>query len=126
MGELGPHLNEQVFVCEFFFVAFFKIVFILLSLAFLFYIPRVLWKILSQRSGLDLESLVESANNYRSLEKIEHKHVYMKYLISNIDQYVDDQRRYDVNRKLNRMKSLLLLILPVSNFAINTQPNCNQ
>lgn len=36
----------------------------------------------------------------------------MKYLVKNIDQYVDDRRRYEPNRNKNRLVRIMATILP--------------
>ena len=45
--------------------------FILLIQSFLFHFPRVLWTVLSSKSGLDIGSLVQAARSYQSSESIE-------------------------------------------------------
>lgn len=74
--------------------------------------PRILWKSFSLRSGLDLSDLVDAASNYKSADKFEEREKYMRYLVTNIDQYVDDPRRYDENRPLNIIKRTLIILMP--------------
>ena len=83
--------------------------FILLFQALAFYMPRIFWRSMSRRSGLDINDLVNAAYNYKSVEHHQERNKHMIYLVSNIDQYVDDQRRYDTNRpKNNPLKRLIL------------------
>ncbi|KAL7675036.1 hypothetical protein ACOME3_001304 [Neoechinorhynchus agilis] len=66
--------------------------FILLLQAFSFYLPHIAWRTLSRRSGIDIKDLVEAAASYKSVEKFEKRKTLMNYLVSTIDQYVDDPR----------------------------------
>ncbi len=59
-----------------------------------------------------MSDLVEAANNYKSADKFDNRKKYMDYLVTNIDQYVDDKRRYDHNRSLNKVKNVLLQLIP--------------
>ena len=67
--------------------------FILLSQAFFFYIPHIAWRALSRRSGIDVRDIVEAASNYKSVDKYETRQKYMSYMLTAVDQYVDDPRR---------------------------------
>ncbi len=69
--------------------------FVLIIQAFLFYMPRVFWTSLAGKGGLYLSDLVQAARNYKSGDKFYKKTSYMEYLVLNIDQFVDDQRRWD-------------------------------
>lgn len=69
--------------------------FILLFQAFLFYMPRVFWTSFSGKGGLYLQDLVEAARSYKNHDKFYKKGSYMEYLVLNIDQFVDDQRRWE-------------------------------
>lgn len=69
--------------------------FILLFQAFLFYMPRVFWTSFSGKGGLYLSDLVDAARNYKNHDKFYKKGSYMEYLVLNIDQFVDDQRRWE-------------------------------
>ncbi len=86
--------------------------FILLFQALAFYMPRILWRSASRRSGLDISDLVESAYNYKSADKYEEREKHMDYLCRNIDQYVDDPRRYDEHRPINIIKRFLGFAVP--------------
>ena len=94
------------------FFLFQKVSFLLLFQAFLFYLPRIFWRTMSTRSGLDMCDLIEAANNYKSADKFDNRRKYMDYMVTNIDQYVDDERRYDVNRPLNKVKIGLQYMIP--------------
>jgi len=72
--------------------------FVLIIQAFLFYMPRVFWTSLAGKGGLYLSDLVQAARNYKNGDKFYKKATYMEYLVLNIDQFVDDQRRWDQAR----------------------------
>ena len=80
--------------------------------AFVFYMPRIFWRSMSKRSGLDLTDLVNSAHNYKSAENFNEREKHITYMVSNIDQYVDDSRRYDKNRPVSPIKQCLACIVP--------------
>lgn len=71
--------------------------FILLIQALFLYIPRILWRLLTARAGLDMRDLVEAAHSYKSVEKFDNKKKIMEYIVQNIDQYASNPRR--VTRK---------------------------
>ncbi|CAF0950621.1 unnamed protein product [Rotaria sp. Silwood1] len=62
--------------------------FILLFQAFLFYFPRVVWRTLNIKSGLDLVNLVDAAVKYEQVEQYESRDRIMSYLIINIERYI--------------------------------------
>lgn len=55
---------------------------------------------------------VEAAHNYKSADKFDNRKTYMSYLVKNIDQYVDDNRRYENSRSKNRATRCLMTGLP--------------
>jgi len=67
--------------------------FILLVQALLLYIPRIMWRLLTARAGLDMRDLVEAAHSYKTVEKFESKKNIMEYIVQNIDQYASNPRR---------------------------------
>lgn len=89
--------------------------FILLSQAFFFYIPHIAWRALSRRSGIDVRDIVEAASNYKSVDKYESRQKYMTYMLTAVDQYVDDpRRRKEARRSLLLLKRLLSGICCIS------------
>jgi len=68
--------------------------FIILLMAMFFYLPRLIWRALSVRSGIDLLDLVEAADDTKKLkdEKNDHEQL-IQYIVDTIDMYVDDARR---------------------------------
>ncbi|CAF2504632.1 unnamed protein product [Rotaria sp. Silwood2] len=62
--------------------------FILLFQAFLFYFPRVVWRTLNMKSGLDLVNLVDAAIKYEQVEQYESRDRIMSYIIINIERYI--------------------------------------
>ncbi|CAF3581906.1 unnamed protein product [Rotaria sp. Silwood1] len=88
--------------------------FILLFQAFLFFIPYVLWRVLSQRSGVDIRDIVEAASNYKRANDEKQRERLMKFIISVIDQYVDDPRRQPNNRETIWWKKCFLVFFPSS------------
>lgn len=63
-------------------------------MAMFFYLPRLIWRALSVRSGIDLLDLVEAADDTKKLkdEKNDHEQL-IQYIVDTIDMYVDDARR---------------------------------
>jgi innexin len=72
--------------------------FILLLEAFLFYVPHIIWRAFVRRSGIDMRDLVESASSYKSVDKCDSRAKYMTYMITALDQYVNDPRRTEKYR----------------------------
>jgi hypothetical protein len=67
--------------------------FILLIQAIFLYIPRIMWRVLTARAGLDMRDLIEAAHSYKSVEKYQNKEKIMEYIVHNIDQYASNPRR---------------------------------
>ncbi|UJR21619.1 hypothetical protein I4U23_024697 [Adineta vaga] len=67
--------------------------FILLLMALFFYLPRLIWRTLSIRSGIDLLDIVETADDTRKMEKFDEREELLNYIVDTIDMYVDDSRR---------------------------------
>ncbi|CAF0883770.1 unnamed protein product [Rotaria sordida] len=88
--------------------------FILLFQAFFFFAPYVLWRALSQRSGIDVRDIVEAATNYKKSTDDKQREQLMKYMVSIIDQYVDDPRRQSNNREKLWWKKCFLVFFPSS------------
>ncbi len=86
--------------------------FVLLFQALLFYMPRIFWRTFSVKAGLNICDLVEAARNYKNANNFQKRSTYMKYLIQNIDQYVDDDRRYEGHRSKNRIGRLIEQCIP--------------
>jgi hypothetical protein len=60
---------------------------ILLSLAFMFLLPRFLYRFLSKQSGLDILNLADAAINYMSVEKFDKRRRILLYLANSIHFY---------------------------------------
>ena len=75
-------------------------------MAFIFYLPRIVWRSFSIRAGLDICDLIDAANSYKSADKFTNRDNYMKYIVQNIDQFVDDDRRYDDKRRVYKHSSV--------------------
>ncbi len=67
--------------------------FILLFQAFLFYLPRLLWRALSSKSGISISNVVQAARSYQSSEKFQDRDKIMLYMAKSIDQYSYTRRR---------------------------------
>ncbi|CAF1214199.1 unnamed protein product, partial [Didymodactylos carnosus] len=92
--------------------------FILLFQAFLFYFPRIVWRTLNVKSGLDLVNLVDAAIKYEQVEQFESRERIMSYLIINIERYIAaraqlTRRRFE--RPLYCFRKFLRLFLFCSN-----------
>ena len=80
--------------------------------ALLFYMPRIFWRTMSIKAGLNICDLVDAARNYKSASNYKNRLSFMSYLIKNIDQYVDDDRRYENNRSKNRLLRIVNKCVP--------------
>lgn len=70
--------------------------FLLLFQAILCYIPRLVWRTLNVRSGLDIVNLVDAAIKYESVDKFSDREKIMAYIIRNIERYIGARRsRYE-------------------------------
>lgn len=67
---------------------------ILLVQAFLFYIPCLIWRLFSDRSGININNLVEAAETIQNALYPERRDKTIKYMIRHLDHYLDYQREY--------------------------------
>ena len=74
-------------------------------MALFFYLPRLIWRALSLRSGIDLLDIVVAADDTTSMKKFDEHDQLRKYIVDTIDMYVDDARR-QIDAE-NRQRSLL-------------------
>jgi innexin len=88
--------------------------FILLFEAFFFFLPYALWRMLCQRSGIDIRDIVEAATNYKKATDEKKREQLMKFMVAVIDQYVDDPRRQSNNRETLWWKKFFLIFFPSS------------
>lgn len=64
--------------------------------AILCYIPRIIWRTLNVRSGLDIINLVDAAIKYESVDKFSDRDKIMEYIVRNIERYIGARRsRYE-------------------------------
>ena len=70
--------------------------FLLLFQAMLCYIPRIIWRSLNVKSGLDLINLVDASLKYESVDKFGDREKIMAYIINNIERYIGARKsRYE-------------------------------
>jgi hypothetical protein len=70
--------------------------FLLLFQAILCYIPRIIWRTLNIKSGLDIVNLVDAAIKYESVDKFGDRERIMAYIIKNIERYIGARKsRYE-------------------------------
>lgn len=70
--------------------------FLLLFQAILCYIPRIIWRTLNVRSGLDIVNLVDAAIKYESVDKFCDREKIMEYIVKNVERYIGARRsRYE-------------------------------
>jgi hypothetical protein len=70
--------------------------FLLLFQAILCYIPRIIWRTLNIKSGLDIINLVDAAIKYESVDKFGDRERIMAYIIKNIERYIGARKsRYE-------------------------------
>jgi innexin len=84
--------------------------FILLLMGLSLYIPRVIWRVLSVRSGIDLLDLVEAADDSRKMsEDASNREHLITFIVDTLHMYVDDARRQQDSE--NRQRSPLVKVL---------------
>ncbi|ESO01359.1 hypothetical protein HELRODRAFT_100634 [Helobdella robusta] len=66
---------------------------ILLVQAFFFYVPHVLWKNCSGKSGLDLNSIVVAGESFLATETAEVRDKTVSYMISQMDRYLAEAKK---------------------------------
>ena len=70
--------------------------FLLLFQAILCYIPRIIWRTLNIKSGLDIINLVDAAIKYENVDKFGDRERIMAYIIKNIERYIGARKsRYE-------------------------------
>lgn len=68
--------------------------FIILLMAIFFYFPRLIWRALSVRSGIDLMDIISAAGDTKKMnDNTAERNRVIKYIVDTIDMYVDDARR---------------------------------
>lgn len=65
-------------------------------------------------SGIDIRDIVEAATNYKKANDEKQRERLMKFIVSVIDQYVDDPRRQSNNRENVWWKKIFLVYSPSS------------
>ncbi|UJR27563.1 hypothetical protein I4U23_008845 [Adineta vaga] len=79
--------------------------FIILLMALFFYLPRLFWRSLSVRSGIDLLDIIEAAGETRTVKDFDDRDQLIKYMVDTIDMYVDDARRQaDAEKRQTSLK----------------------
>ncbi|CAF0782868.1 unnamed protein product [Adineta ricciae] len=104
-----PHARQETSIRYYQWIPF-----ILLFQAFFFFLPYVLWRVLCQRSGIDIRDVVEAAANYKKSTDEKQREQLMNFMVSIIDQYVDDPRRQSDNRETVWWKKCFLMFFPSS------------
>lgn len=68
--------------------------FLLVIKAFIFYMPRISWKLFGSKSGIQLSDLVESSFDYKlPTTDAVHRQMCLDFVVDSIDQYCNDHRR---------------------------------
>lgn len=62
-------------------------------MALFFYLPRLIWRTLSVRSGIDLLDIVVAAADTKKMDEFADRDQVVMYIVETIDMYVDDARR---------------------------------
>jgi hypothetical protein len=70
--------------------------FLLLFQAILCYMPRIFWRTMNVRSGLDLVNLVDASLKYDNVDKFHDRDKIMSYIVRNVERYIGARRsRYE-------------------------------
>jgi len=67
---------------------------VLLLQSFLFFLPCCLWRVFADRSGINVNNLVEAADTIQNALYPERRDKTIKYMIRHLDHYLDYQREY--------------------------------
>lgn len=67
---------------------------VLLVQGFLFFLPCVIWRVFSSRSGINIHNLVESSETIQNALYPERRDKTIKYMIRHLDHYLEYQREY--------------------------------
>lgn len=67
---------------------------VLLAQAVLFYVPCLFWRVLNDRSGINVNNLVEAAETIQNALYPERREKTIKYMIRHLDHYLAYQRDY--------------------------------
>ena len=62
--------------------------------AILFYFPRIIWRCLNVKSGLNLVNIVDAAIKYENVDKFNDRDKIMSYIISNIERYIGARKNH--------------------------------
>jgi hypothetical protein len=104
-----PHAETTRYERKIFFILNFKIFvmiiigmlkyyqwspFILLFMALCFYFPRMIWRSLNNKSGLDIEKLVKEALKQEQAGQAEERQKAIEYIINSIRVYIENRYTY--------------------------------
>ena len=67
---------------------------VLMVQSFLFFMPCLIWRIFADRSGININNLVEAAETIQNALYPERRDKTIKYMIRHLDHYLDYQREY--------------------------------
>jgi len=67
---------------------------VLLAQALLFRVPCMFWRVFSDRSGININNLVEAAETIQNALYPERREKTIRYMIRHLDHYLDYQRDY--------------------------------
>lgn len=86
--------------------------FIILLMALFFYLPRLFWRSLSVRSGIDLLDIINAAADIKTVQDFDDRGQLIKYIVDTVDMYVDDARRqaHAEKRQTSLLRKLFQLI----------------
>ncbi|CAD5119303.1 DgyrCDS7931 [Dimorphilus gyrociliatus] len=64
---------------------------IFLVMALFFYLPTLIWRSLNNKSGIDIKSIVESAESFQNTEKIANRDSTLKHMTEQMHRYLNAQ-----------------------------------
>ena len=82
-GQIKPHISYYQWVPL-----------ILLLQAFFFYLPCCFWRICADRSGINIENLVDASYTIQNALYPERRDKTIRYMVRHLDHYLDFQREY--------------------------------
>lgn len=78
--------------------------FILLFQALLFYLPRMIWRSLNDKSGLDIQGMVDAIHDHqRDTSKYSDRENFLNYLTNSFDQYVTATKQQQQQEHSNKL-----------------------
>ena len=98
--------------------------FILLFMALCFYFPRMLWRSLNNKSGLDIEKLVGEALKQEQSDQAEERKKAVDYITNSIRVYIENRYRSSISNIVIEQEVFPQKILVLFNLLASSSFKC--